>query len=88
MAGSSTTVRAPARPGSGVERLADLVHRLAHEGADLEQIVATLVADADATMATLGDVLVHCVTRTTSDTLWRRSASAVQVAMGTGRLRA
>jgi hypothetical protein len=83
MAGTSTKVRAPDRSGAGVERLADLVHRLAREGAELEQIVTTLLADADASMAMLGDVLVHCVTRPSGDSLWRRSAAAVQVAMGT-----
>jgi hypothetical protein len=83
MAGTSITIRAPHRSGTGVERLAHLVHRLAREGAELEQIVTTLLDDAEASMAMLGDVLVHCVTQPSSDSLWRRSAAAVQVAMGT-----
>ena len=69
------------------QRIAELVHRLALQGADLEDLVDVLIAEGQSSMELLGAVLHHCSEQARVDTMWRRSVTAVQATMGTGQLR-
>jgi hypothetical protein len=69
------------------QRIAELIHRLAQQGAELEHLVDVLIVEGQASMELLTAVLHHCSEQARVDVMWRRSVTAVQATMGTGRLR-
>jgi hypothetical protein len=69
------------------QRIAEQVHGLAEQGAELEHLIDVLVSEGQASMELLTAVLHHCTERARVDVMWRRSVTAVQATMGTGRLR-